>query len=557
MKNAPVRRLIILMLIVVLLAAAAPMGGAASGIFVNGSTDTLPAELSACYAVGASGVTLLGTESPCVMTGSGLVTLGGGEVQPTTAPGGTGTVIDRSKYVDGSQYDNAPVSLKTVKVGLNYSSGALTQAKLLNAAGSGYDFGYYDSARAFHSVGGTDETALTMIKDTNVDVDGVGTVGCFHVKLSGSYASFDAASAAAAAYDGGFPAYYNGAYYALFGNYASMTDAQAALAASGADGSAFSASKWCVVVTKSGTRQILFEYDCGTSSSLGILPRSDGGKTLTWFKGYKYYGGFQYTRLDGGNITVVNYVGLEDYVKGVVPYEMSASWPLEALKAQALCARTYVASNVNTYAKYGFDVTNDTYSQVYRGAGGANAVSDAAVDATAGKFVRYQGKLCSTFFFSSDGGATESSGNVFSTAYPYLAGVMDPFEAAVDFKYKTWTYTFSGEELAAKLASKGRSIGPVTRVSPTYSITGNCVKISFSDAAGTVVTYSKTSVYNAIGLPGCHFTVSGDSSGYTFSGGGWGHNCGMSQWGAYSMAKVYGYDSEDIIRFYFTGAYTA
>lgn len=557
MKNAPVRRLIILMLIVVLLAAAAPMGGASSGIFVNGSTDTLPAELSACYAVGASGVTLLGTESPCVMTGSGLVTLGGGEVQPTPAPGGTGTVIDRSKYVDGSQYDNAPVSLKTVKVGLNYSSGALTQAKLLNAAGSGYDFGYYDSARAFHSVGGTDETALTMIKDTNVDVDGVGTVGCFHVKLSGSYASFDAASAAAAACDGGFPAYYNGAYYALFGNYTSMADAQAALAASGADGSAFSASKWCVVVTRSDTQQILFEYDCGTSSSLGILPRSDGGKTLTWFKGYKYYGGFQYARLDGGNITVVNYVGLEDYVKGVVPYEMSASWPLEALKAQALCARTYVASNVNTYAKYGFDVTNDTYSQVYRGAGGANAVSDAAVDATAGKFVRYQGGLCSTFFFSSDGGSTESSGNVFSTAYPYLAGVMDPFEAAVDFKYKAWTYTFSGEELAAKLAAKGRSIGTVTRVSPTYSITGNCVKISFSDAAGTVVTYSKTSVYNAIGLPGCHFTVSGDSSGYTFSGGGWGHNCGMSQWGAYSMAKVYGYDSEDIIRFYFTGAYTA
>jgi hypothetical protein len=61
---------------------------------------------------------------------------------------------------------------------------------------------------------------------------------------------------------------------------------------------------------------------------------------------------------------------------------------------------------------------------------------------------------------------------VFSTAYPYLAGVMDPFEAAVDFKYKTWTYTFSGEELAAKLQAKGySSIGTITKVTPTYSST--------------------------------------------------------------------------------------
>lgn len=556
MNDVSVKKLIVFILAFVMLAAAAPVGSAVSGIFVNGSGNTLNTDISSCYAVGSDGIALIGTDTPYVMTSSGLTVLGGEQPSPAV-PTNTGTVIDRSKYVDGSKFTNKSVDLGTVKVGLFYGSGTLSQAKLLNAVGSGYSFGYFDSARTFHEVGSTSETALTMIKDTNVAVDGVGTVGCFHVKLSQTYSSFSSASAGAANYQGGFPAYYNGAYYVLFGNYTSMTDAQAALEASGVSGSAFSASKWCVVVTKSDTGTILFEYDGGAASSLGIMPRSNAGKPQTWFKGYKYNGGFQYTRLDGGNITVVNYVGLEDYVKGVVPYEMSASWPLEALKAQALCARTYVASNKNMYSKYGFDVTNDTYSQVYRGTSGANSTTDAAVDATAGRFVRYQGALCSTFFFSSDGGSTESSGNVFTTAYPYLAGVIDPFEAAVDFKYKSWTYTFTGDQLSAKLQAKGYSIGTITKVTPTYSSTGNCIRISLSDSAGTAVTYSKTSAYNSLGLPSCHYKVSGDSSGFVFSGGGWGHNCGLSQWGAYSMAKVYGYSYDDIIRFYFTGAYIA
>lgn len=108
----------------------------------------------------------------------------------------------------------------------------------------------------------------------------------------------DAASAAAAAYDGGFPLTIT----------APTTRALRQLHLHGRrPGGAGSLRRGRqrilrqqmvrVVVTRSDTQQILFEYDCGTSSSLGILPRSDGGKTLTWFKGYKYYGGFQYARL--------------------------------------------------------------------------------------------------------------------------------------------------------------------------------------------------------------------------------------------------------------------
>ena len=102
----------------------------------------------------------------------------------------------------------------------------------------------------------------------------------------------------------------------------------------------------------------------------GVQPRhqpglEEGEETATWFKGYRYYGGFQYRR-SGGDLTVINIVDVEDYVKGVLPYEMNNAWPLEALKAQAVCARTYAAAISSSHASAGFDVCNNTHCQMYQ-----------------------------------------------------------------------------------------------------------------------------------------------------------------------------------------------
>ena len=132
-------------------------------------------------------------------------------------------------------------------------------------------------------------------------------------------------------------------------------------------------------------------YDCGESGALGIQPDVTGaGETRTWFSGYKYRGGFQYHRRNGGNLTVVNMVELEDYVNGVVCYEMGREWPLEALKAQALCARTYVMKNLGKHNSFGFDICPTAYCQAYHGMGsnkenyGPSEVSMQAVRETAG-----------------------------------------------------------------------------------------------------------------------------------------------------------------------------
>ena len=111
-----------------------------------------------------------------------------------------------------------------------------------------------------------------------------------------------------------------------------------------------------MLVVKASTEQILFGFDCGSTYSLSLAPQNGSGAAITQVAECKerngsrsctYYGDFQFTRLstqEPQKLTLVNFVGLEPYVKGVTPYEMSSGWPLEALKAQAVCARTYVAS---------------------------------------------------------------------------------------------------------------------------------------------------------------------------------------------------------------------
>ena len=190
-----------------------------------------------------------------------------------------------------------------------------------------------------------------------------------------------------------------------------------------------------------------------------------------------------------------------------------------------------------------------------------------------------------------------------------MIGKEDPFEAAISFPNKTWNKTITSTQLTSILNSKGYNIGTVTEVSEDFTPSGNCNSLTFSDGNKNSVTLDHTA-YNTLGLPSCHFTAEKTKikvvkkvkkqvtpspspsptptpnpdnasaaaltptpkptptpeqyeyiteyyDGFSFNGGGWGHNCGMSQWGAYSMAYAYGYNYEDIIRFYFTGAYIA
>ena len=337
------------------------------------------------------------------------------------------------------------------------------------------------------------------------------------------------------------------------------------------------------------TGDVLYETD---EDTLAVQPNSD----LTWFKQNVYRGAFEYRNLDG-KITVINYVNIEDYVKGVVPYEMTPSWEIEALKAQAVCARSYVWGSMDKHEKeYGFDVCNTTNCQVYKGEVRATDNSNDAVDETAGEILYYDDEPVIGFFFSSDGGATEDAENVWGYPYPYLKGVEDPYEDTETAYVGYWTKTLTADEIADKLRDAGKKIGEVCDVSITkFTDMGNVNELTITDTDGNVVVLKNSSCRTTLGLNSIRYTVSGSDgtsdkepakkttspigavsrviggavanasievtggsgsvsakgSSFVFDGAGWGHHVGMSQHGAKCMADE-GYDYVEILTFYFT-----
>jgi SpoIID/LytB domain protein len=129
-----------------------------------------------------------------------------------------------------------------------------------------------------------------------------------------------------------------------------------------------------------------------------------------------------------GRLDVINRVGVESYLRGVVPAESPPSWPPAELEAQAIAARSYTVASPPQQP--GFDVYADTRSQQYGGYDAETTATDAAVSATAGEVVTYGAKPVATYYFASSGGATESVQNVFmgATPEPYLMAVLDPYD---------------------------------------------------------------------------------------------------------------------------------
>jgi stage II sporulation protein D len=507
----------------------------------------------------------------------------------------------------------------------------LEGANLLNYSGSGYALGYFDEDLQFVPLMRTEERAISMLKDWSLYYVGgqyvsKGSsdnlqVGCYHIRL-GSWETCEEAMEEASDYSDGFVGYINGTWYAFCGSYLSQTAAENAASSRGIFGTAATASSRCVTVVATGTDRVIFQYDGGTESSLGVmpLPDGDGGRPITWFRGYKYYGGFQYTRRDGGNLTVVNVLEMDDYICGVVPYEMSPSWPMEALKAQAVSARTYAASQLHKHESSGFDLCNSTCCQAYLGVNVNAADCEEAVRDTSGIYVTYEGEYADTYYHSCDGGATENSENVFYEAIPYLKGVRDPYESYVHTGYEHWSYVYTADEITWILQNKGYKCSRIVSITPTYTDVGNILSLRFTDSAGVSWTFSRSraasilnsSTYNriihsqrftvtdgssehasvsindaavrvtdtenlcavdgsgqvhSIGEMGSFAVITGtgietvtlNGSGETIvserfliSGSGWGHNVGMSQYGAKAMAEL-GFTYDEILKFYFTG----
>lgn len=270
-----------------------------------------------------------------------------------------------------------------------------------------------------------------------------------------------------------------------------------------------------------------------------------------------YKGSIVLNKIDLNKFMLINSVNIEDYLVGVVPYEMDESFPAEALKAQAVAARTYALFNKGSSSN--FDVTDGTGSQVYLGYDASKVNSIDAIQKTKGEVITYNGQLIDAVFSASDGGYTEASENVWLTPLPYLAEKSDPY----DVKYNT-SSTFSTPQLDAIIKQKHPewNVKNFVRIDvnvsniKTYG-SGRIASLPLifidNNNMQQVKTIGKEEARTFFNVKSALYTVSYDEGTdiYTFNVKGYGHGLGLSQWGAYYRAKA-GVSFKDILNFYYS-----
>lgn len=278
------------------------------------------------------------------------------------------------------------------------------------------------------------------------------------------------------------------------------------------------------------------------------------GGGYVWI-GDRWYRGRAFLVPTAKGLTAVNYVDLEQYLYSVVASEMVPSWPQEALKAQAIAARSYALYQRQSSANSVYDVGDTQAWQVYEGVAKETSTTQAAVNATAGQVLTHGGRIIEAVFHSSSGGHTENVEDVWKQPLPYLRGVQDYDQGAPVYQ---WTKTFSNAELSGRISGVGNilSMQPA-RTTPQ----GRIVTMKVVGDAGTR-TISGDALRNAVGLRSTLFTATpmsgaGNKSSsslpaFQISGRGFGHGLGLSQWGAHNLAQR-GYNYQQIVLHYYKG----
>ena len=288
----------------------------------------------------------------------------------------------------------------------------------------------------------------------------------------------------------------------------------ACIAASGKDGADNAANSLGGTVKSPSNKQMAVK----NGNDLILLTEdtimiSAGSKAVTSLGGRTYRGDIEFGRYKGNGITPVNVISPDEYLFGVVGSEMPSSWHGEALKAQAVAARTYAIYNSKKHVTNGYSICDTTDCQAY---GGAGAEVESVVDAvkkTSGEIMCYNGEPIQAVFSASSGGYTCSSEDAWVTYMPYLRAVDDSHESST-----TWTRTYSAGEIESFLKAKGDNIGAVRNVAVTETGPGGrCLTLTFVGTNGTT-SYTKESVRTFFNvsrdgsLPSTMFTINGNGT---------------------------------------------
>ena len=303
----------------------------------------------------------------------------------------------------------------------------------------------------------------------------------------------------------------------------------------------------------------------------GCLAVAADTKTL----GKACYPGSILFRNTNGKLDAINSVDVEDYLRGVVPYEIGKldSSRIEALKAQAVAARTYAYKHFNSRESVGFDVYADTKDQVYKGLESATPLTDAAVKATAGVVMTYGGEFIIAYYHSTCGGITETLATWNRADLPYLKSVPDRRPNGKPWcdesSYTTWERRFADKKIV-KLFKANASEAKATFSSANGADFKKIKSIKIKDKlkSGRIMTLRVETdkghfdvltdrtrwLLKKAGtiLPSSFFTVKKEGKEWVLTGTGFGHGVGMCQMGVRARAQA-GQSYQEILSHYYQG----
>lgn len=515
-----------------------------------------------------------------------------------------------------------------VRIGLFYESSA---ASILNVSASkGVQFGYYkdnsfivlleEPTGSIVSIRKDayyikNNNTLTEYKTTDKTIPGGEKVGPVHIQIGGNYDDLNTAALQVLSLkQKGIAAYvaYTNTWQVWTGFYIDQNTALKELTSdiqtklgNGTFSVTTPAANQIVIQASSGDTMLVYGSDI---NHFQVHPKSENSPYVFNLNSKTYRGDLEIRRFSNSDMTAINILPLDQYLYGVVPNEIESYSNPEALKAQAVAARTYTLNNLKKHSNLDFDLCPTTSDQMYKDVSYEAPSTNKAVDDTKGKIVTYNGKLAEVFYFGSSGGKTEDVKNVWGSDIPYLKSVEDNYEPNTSGHYY-WEVNLTASKIKEIMLSRKYDLGEISGMSITKtSEAGRATDLIIKGTNGRQKEYINDDCRNVFSLNSQWYTISTDSdttikgtttssaikiqlgdkklltasglkvantsvskslsiigasnskkaipiipTAYKLIGRGWGHGVGMSQEGAKGMATA-GFTFDKILAHYFQGA---
>jgi len=268
--------------------------------------------------------------------------------------------------------------------------------------------------------------------------------------------------------------------------------------------------------------------------------------------GKNYRGLFDFYPVEKG-VLVVNEIPVEEYLVGLINCEISSLWPVEAVKTQAVIARSYAIYQKDARRNALYHLESSVMDQVYDGIDIEDSRAARAVDETAGEVLAYNGGVIQAFYHSNCGGHTEAAENVWGAGIPYLQGVECRY--CLNTPSAKWEIALPMKKIEALLKSGGYPVAGLKEVrTGRINRSGRIMDMALASAKGDV-TMSAVNFRKAIGysvIKSTNFTVRQKGDELQFSGAGNGHGVGLCQWGSKQRAGD-GFNYREILAYYYPG----